>query len=148
MNTATQERTLSIVEQIQSAAVDTNVRQWSETTKGAAQGDLNMLRLPDDFDFSQCERVSATQLAPGTTQGSRHTVSPDDFEVYKPRNFGQIERVRIGGRTCFRWVGFILRSLVPNGKISHPEHADHRVCGANVATYAQVDLQTMERVQD
>lgn len=148
MNTATQERTLSIVEQIQSAAADTEVRQWTKDTKGAAQGDLNMLRLPDGFDFSQCEKVNVTQLAPGSTQGSRHTVSLDDFEVYKPRNFGQIETVEIGGRKCYRWIGYILKSLVPNGKISHPEHAHHRVCGANIATYGQVDLQTMKRVDD
>lgn len=148
MKTATQEPAISIIEQIQSAPPDTNIRQWTEETKGAAQGDLNLIRLPEDFDFSGMEKVSATQLTPGATQGSRHTIDPKDFEVYKPYNFGQVERVQVRGKLCFRWIGYALKSLTPNGRIDHPEHAAHCVCGANIQTYGQVDLKTQERVRD
>lgn len=138
----------SIVSQIQSCEPDANIRQWTETTRGGAQGDLLMVRLPDDFSFSGLKKVDVTQLVAGTSIGSRHQISLSDFDVFEPVNFGRIEQVIVRGNRCFRHVGYILCSKIPNGGVTHPEHAPHYLCGANVATFGQVDLQTMRRVED
>lgn len=136
---------------IQEAKQCQEVRAWAgvmEVGDCAPQGDVNLVKLPDDFDFSGLKQVKVTQLAPGNTQGSRHTISLDDFDVYEPANFGRVEKLMIEDEECFRWVGYALKSKSANGVVMHPEHADHEVAGANIQCYIQVDSRTQAVVRD
>jgi len=88
---------------------------------GGDQGDLLIRRIAQVPEGAIL--VSDRQLAPGTTQGSRHTVSAR-VKVYKPSNFGQAIRTGSRDKTKCRIQGLIVQDSQPI-TFEHPEHADH-----------------------
>ena len=77
------------------------------------QGDLRLIRLPDDF-AAKNKLVPVTlqpQLAPGTTQGSRHMLKKlDCVKMYRLNNATPLD-------------GPVFTTAQPND-IEHPEHGD------------------------
>ena len=76
------------------------------------QGDV-VLTYADSFDTSDATRLAERQLAPGTTQGSRH-VAEGDVEVYGLRYAGPLDGpvLKVGEGGC---------------TITHPEHRHYRL---------------------
>jgi hypothetical protein len=76
------------------------------------QGDLRIIRLPDDVDTSGFVSVRAKlQLVDGTTQGSRHCLdSLDGVEMFALKDAGPLD-------------GPVIRTTAERA-ILHPEHGD------------------------
>lgn len=83
------------------------------------------------------------QLAPGTTQGSRHTVDASVMVLANP-NGAQIVRVARNRARCFG------PQVVSKDRftVSHPEHADISLPAGTYQVMFQVDPQSMQRVRD
>lgn len=78
------------------------------------QGDVRIIRLPDDFDLdANCERMEEVpvQLAPGNTLGSRHCL--DSTEGVTPYRFTEDNPLD----------GPVLQMATPRSLV-HPEHGD------------------------
>lgn len=136
------------IDRIQAASASpiTDTRVYPDNIpvgSGGDQGDLIIRRLPDDFDVSRLQKVSVRQLAPGTTQGSRHIVE-EGVEVYAPANINTVVEVTTGK---FKHVGHVLKSA-ERFRIEHPEHAAHSLPAGCWEISHQVDLQSMQRVKD
>lgn len=136
------------------AAIDalTDIRVWPDDIAvgcGGDQGDLLMWRITD-AEFEAMEIVTdvphTLQLAPGTSQGSRHTVCTDYVEVRKPKNFGMFNGAR-GIKPKGHIIGYALR-FKARSRISHPEHADHSIPAICIQTAGQVDSKTLAWVKD
>lgn len=117
--------------------------------EGKDQGDL--LMWISNADISTMEKVNATgefQLAPGNTQGSRHTINLDHVDVYKPKNFGRFVNVsKVRGKPAGYIMGY---TLVVNERtdLKHPEHPWHDLCKGTIQTAGQVDARTLEWAKD
>lgn len=75
------------------------------------QGDVRIIRLPDDFDMTHLKKLEKvpTQLAPGSTIGSRHCLaSTDGVTAYELKESNALD-------------GPVLRFDQPNS-VTHPEH--------------------------
>lgn len=112
------------------------------------QGDLYFVRIDA---VPECAVIVADrQLAPGHSQGSRHTVM-GTANVYAPNNFGTIERIEqdIDGKrvTGFRSVGHVVEFL-DRDRADHVEHAGHSLPAGVYQVYHQTDPLTAKRVQD
>mgnify|MGYP001559017079 CR=1 FL=1 len=127
------------------------VRVWRDDYaigQGKDQGDL--LLWVSDADVSKMERVQATgdfQLAPGTTQGSRHTVDARDVEIYKPAGFGQLVNVGTRKRPAGHILGYVLKVL-RRTELKHPEHPWHELSCGIIQTAGQVDARTLNWMED
>lgn len=130
----------------------TEVREWPDDMPigaGGDQGDLLMWRLPNDFDTKGCKKVDATQLAPGATQGSRHTIEcPNDVIVWQAPNHGQfVNTSKVRERPMGYIQGYVLE-VKNRTMIAHPEHAWHSVPCGFIQTAGQVDARTLEWAKD
>ena len=79
------------------------------------QGDLRIIRLPDDFGAKFKAELEPTQavnqLAPGTTQGSRHCIIPGPhMQFYRLKEATPLD-------------GPVLHTAQPF-EVAHPEHGD------------------------
>lgn len=79
------------------------------------QGDLRIVRLADDFGAKHGDKIESTkaekQLAPGTTQGSRHLLSRiRGIKFYKLKNATALDGPVIEAKQSF--------------SITHPEHGN------------------------
>jgi hypothetical protein len=80
------------------------------------QGDLRIIRLPDGYVAKNASRFvqvfkPSRQLAPGTTQGSRHELSTlDGIKVYRLQEATEVD-------------GPVIEADIPFA-INHPEHGD------------------------
>ena len=77
------------------------------------QGDVRIIRLPDDLNEKYLKPLDKvpTQLAPGTTTGSRHCLDcTDGVDAYELQNGNQLD-------------GPVLKISEPRS-IVHPEHGD------------------------
>ena len=110
----------------------------------ARQGDVYLLRV--ESVPAGAKPCADRQLAPGTTQGSRHTVT-DEVDVYRPQGFGTVERLGTRENVAARSVGHVLESK-ERFTVSHPEHADISLPAGTYQVYHQVDCRTLERVRD
>lgn len=106
------------------------------------QGDLRIIRLEDDFTEAHSGRLKQVenpplQLAPGTTQGSRH------------------ELLSLEGITSFRLIGEteldgpVIKSDLPFS-IVHPEHGDaiNIPPGCYAFPGQRAFAETLQRTQD
>lgn len=150
METTTEKTYTSIIDASLKAATD--VRFWPDDIpvgSGGDQGDLLMWRIdPKELDGME-EVFCVTQLAPGTSQGSRHTIGdPKCWRVFKPKNFGQF--INTGGRSkpTGHIQGYALLCL-DRDRITHPEHAPHSIgSGCAIQTAGQTDARTLQWAKD
>lgn len=88
------------------------------------QGDVRVVRLPDDFDLKRnCEPLNdvPVQLAPGTTLGSRHCLdSTQGVKAFRLNGGNELD-------------GPILQTSEPR-TVTHPEHGD--CCNLPAGLYA------------
>lgn len=133
------------------ASAATAVRVWADdyaVGQGKDQGDL--LLWMTDADISTMERVHAIgefQLAPGTSQGSRHTINAEDVEVYKPKNFGQFVNVGTRDEPAGHIAGYVLKVL-RRTELKHPEHPWHELPCGLIQTAGQTDARTLQWAKD
>lgn len=103
------------------------------------QGDLYIERIESAPEG--CKPSQDKQLAPGTTQGSRHVV--EGAEVFRHPKQGQIER-RGEKHYCY---GPVIECK-DFATITHPEHAHISLPAGIYQISYQVDTQQMRRVAD
>jgi hypothetical protein len=110
--TKTYEAVKSDVEQIVNS--DPHSMETMEPLDEWRQGDVRVIRLPDNFDLGEhCETIKKVpaQLAPGNTLGSRHCLdSIKGIKAYRLKNGNELD-------------GPVLRLKEPR-TITHPEHGD------------------------
>lgn len=104
------------------------------------QGDIGLLMLeslPSDWQQIEWPKEGDMQLAPGTTQGSRHTI---------PRRFkNAVLLYRITDGDQLSDLGLLARALFD---LEHPEHADHVGYPAGVYRVRHQQNAQRERVID
>ena len=127
------------------AEPDTEVRYIDKMELGecARQGDVYITKI------EKCEgnKSQTRQLADGTSQGSRHVIQGKGAVVYKPSNFGQIERVNLSGKECTRFVSYQFENKEYT-TLTHPTHADFSIPPGCYQTTIQTDARTNARVRD
>ncbi len=138
MTTATE--TMQTIRDHGQQVADDSPRTVGELSQGdhTAQGDVTFVRL-DELP-SNCDRVKNPdrQLAPGTTQGSRHCVRESDMchvDFYELHNANPLQ-------------GPVLVLRQP-ATIEHPEHGDQSLGeGVWFVTYQRAFARELRRVQD
>lgn len=153
MKTETKQVETKQVETIQESAINavSKVRVWKDdyaVGQGKDQGDL--LLWMTDVDVSKMERVKATglfQLAPGNTQGSRHTIDSAHVEIYKPSNFGQFIQKGTREQPAGHIMGYVLK-VKSRTELMHPEHPWHELPCGLIQTAGQVDARTLKWSKD
>lgn len=95
------------------------------------QGDLYVIRI--DTPPKKCSVTSERQLAPGSTQGSRH-VAEGDVTIY-----------RVESRDVA--IGPIVHAPVP-WRLAHPEHAHMVLPAGTYQILYQLDERTRQAVRD
>ena len=146
----TLERNIETIKNSAKSAVSKE-RVWREgytVGQGKDQGDL--LMWVTDVDVSTFEEVNGDflQLAPGSTQGSRHTVSLQSCRAYKGPNFGEF--INRGTRENPKGYidGYVLVTI-EECLIAHPEHPCHIIPpGYVIQTAGQVDARTLQWAKD
>lgn len=106
------------------------------------QGDLRIIRLTDDFGHRKSGMLVAVpdpsrQLAPGTTQGSRHELdSLDGLKLYRLRDATAIDGPVIEADRPF--------------SVTHPEHGDavNMPAGCYAFPGQRAYAEELRRVQD
>lgn len=101
-----------------------------------AQGDIALVMLSEVPKGCVREKVADLQLAPGTTQGSRHCLeSLDGITVWRHQSPTPLD-------------GPILDA--PNGlRVNHPEHGDISLpAGVYAVVYQRQFAEELRRVQD
>ena len=83
--------------------------------KGGRQGDIYAYAIKD-FNVQKSTITENRQLAPGTSSGSRHTVS-DNVTVYQTSNFQKEQSTPFG----FMIMGLYVYKF-PSGKFSLDKH--------------------------
>lgn len=99
------------------------------------QGDVYIERIPKLSGWNQTEN---RQLAPGTSQGSRHMVV-GEVDVFECPN--------TSGVTSGRLAGPQLDARAPF-RVGHPEHADMELPAGCYQVWYQTDPRTNKRVLD
>lgn len=89
------------------------------------QGDLYLVALGSEFVLAG-PTIDDRQLAPGTTQGSRHTINGPATIVRSDRAsvVREINRLVNGAAVESELVGPVLRTDGPCCTLAHPEHGD------------------------
>lgn len=118
---------------------DTRFLDTIEVGEFARQGDLYIERIKTMP--KGCKLTTDKQLAPGTTQGSRHVV--EGAEVMRHPQQGQIER-RGAKHYCY---GPVIEAK-DYATVTHPEHAHISIPAGIYQISYQVDTQQMRRVAD
>ncbi|MFN3962515.1 MAG: hypothetical protein ACK4NQ_06020 [Fimbriimonadaceae bacterium] len=140
-------KTLEAIQAIDDAAkaLDLNETRFVERValgEFARQGDIYIVAI--DAVPAGCKPSENRQLAPGTTQGSRH-IAEGAVEIYHRTDHGRIvmAKNRKGGHA----IGPVIVAK-DFFTVTHPEHAHvslppgvYQVCG-------QIDPVTLRRVQD
>lgn len=136
--TMTAERSLEQITRHAETIKNDQHQQAGEMSPGDAwaQGDIGIVRLPQvPQDCTRVEKPEA-QLAPGTTQGSRHCLeSLDGLTVYSLSKPGPLEGPVIDA---------------PNGmRVNHPEHGDVSFGpGVYGVVYQRQYAEELRRVED
>lgn len=107
----------------------------------ARQGDIYIRRIAEPSDgWVETEN---RQLAPGSTQGSRHTVSDSVRVLVAPTT-------AMKRRQTDRGLAFEGPQLVSEDRftVSHPEHADISLPGGCYEVLYQSDFQSQQRAKD
>ena len=137
----------------QSASERMNELRVGETqTIGAAspgdavrQGDVYLICLADDRSFSSTDEIKDRQLAPGTTQGSRHVLA-GDVTIWKTN---PLQNDANGGTLPNELKGPSFRCN-DEVTVTHPEHGDRVLPKDSVwaVVYQRAHADTVRRVQD
>lgn len=106
------------------------------------QGDIYVRRIADGELRKGWTATSSRQLAPGTTQGSRHTVD-ESVEVLLNQNPVERRWTRLG----LAFEGPVLKSN-DRFTVSHPEHADISLPGGCYEVLYQSDFASQRRAKD
>lgn len=134
----------SSLQQIKEAAAnplgETRVVPEIEVGQFARQGDIYIVRM--DKPPTGLQATKNRQLAPGTTQGSRHTVD-ESVEVL-------VRETPLERRATDRGLGFEGPVLVSKDRftVSHPEHADISLPGGCYEVVYQSDFASQQRARD
>ena len=114
----------------------------------ARQGDIYLAKI--DALPPGCKLIQNRQLAPGTTQGSRH-IAGEITKVYSHPQQGEIEQVTavIDGKTIAggRAIGPVIVQEEFD-VTEHPQHAHVSLPPGIYQVYGQIDPNTLRRVQD
>jgi hypothetical protein len=111
--------------------------------KHVRQGDLYIIRMdPSTFDKTKYKVTQNRQLAPGSTKGSRHTVT-DAVTVYAPVKEQEVLRQNDG----FTMLGPVVESK-ERFSVDHPEHAAMSCPAGTYQISYQIDPITQRKVQD
>lgn len=105
------------------------------------QGDLYIVRIDNWIEDYHVE-VKTRQLAPGTTQGSRH-ILVGEAQVFAPKNNSTPDKTSRG--YMLKGMVFLAKGFVT---IEHPEHAHISLPAGTYQVCHQVDVRTMKRVID
>lgn len=138
MNTLTAERSLEQIASHAEAIKNDEHQTAGEMSPGDtwAQGDIGIVRLEQLPEGCQAVESPSLQLAPGTTQGSRHCLeSLAGLTVYALANPGPLEGPVIDA---------------PHGmRVNHPEHGDVSFGpGVYGVVYQRQYAEELRRVQD
>lgn len=150
MNNMTTEQAISIVnDQAQSLLLpETRFVESLNLEQYVRQGDIYLIKINELPDG--CKPIANRQLAPGTTQGSRH-IAGDQSTVYSHPRQGEIEVVRkdIDGATVVgaRCIGPVIVQESFDS-VEHPQHAHMSMPPGIYQVFGQVDPNTLKRVQD
>lgn len=112
------------------------------------QGDLYIIALESPIPGG---KPSSHQLAPGTTQGSRHVVEGDCdvLSVDEKKALDSIQKLvpATKGKTLF--IGPMIEARGPV-RITHPEHGDRTIPGdaSYLVTYQRTWANEIRRTQD
>lgn len=137
-NAMTAERSLEEITRHAESIRNDEHQQVGEMSVGDAwaQGDIGIVRL--DGVPEGCKKIEAPspQLAPGTTQGSRHCVeSLDGLTLYSPADAGPLDGPVIDAPAGMR--------------VNHPEHGDVSFRGGVYGVvYQRQHAKELQRVQD
>jgi hypothetical protein len=107
----------------------------------ARQGDVYIVRI--DAVSQGWQKTLKRQLAPGTTQGSRHTVDASVIVYENPA--GLLRRSQTG-----RGLAFEGPQIHSDDRftVSHPEHADISLPGGTYQVLFQSDFASQQRARD
>jgi hypothetical protein len=94
------------------------------------QGDIYIQRVDDTY--AKGKQIADTQLAPGTSKGSRHVV--EGAKVYSPETSDILHGPVIVAEQAF--------------VVTHPEHPDYTFGPGTYRVGYQLDAKTRERVAD
>lgn len=135
--------TKTAIERVNEASVNPlgEIRVCDNLKEGQAirQGDLYLVYSPNE---SKGERLKQTQLAPGNTQGSRHTVD-SSVAVYAHPKQNQVITTSNG-----KFVQGPVIESSDRFSLLHPEHADHSLPAGRYTTRYQYDPRFDKRVVD
>lgn len=109
--------------------------------KFVRQGDVYVTAVKE-YDSALYVPTENRQLAPGSSKGSRHTVS-DSVSVFRLKEEAKVEKTNKG----FVVLGPMIESK-ERFSIMHPEHADISLPPGRYCISYQVDPVTMKRVLD
>jgi hypothetical protein len=113
------------------------------------QGDIYVVRL--DHDIPDCGPSPSRQLAPGTTQGSRHVADGDCDVLIPVESAAVVILARLIPQTNGhrQFIGPLIRARGPV-TITHPEHGHRTLPGDAVylVTYQRTWADEIRRVQD
>lgn len=141
MKTITLENTLSQVREFATSPLG-DVRTVDAIAVGqfVRQGDLYIRRIK--APTTGWKETQNRQLAPGSTQGSRHTVSESVRVLVSPTPMQR--------RSTERGLAFEGPQLVSKDRftVSHPEHADISLPGGCYEVLYQSDFQSQQRAKD
>lgn len=117
------------------AVKETRTVESMEVGQWARQGDVYIERINA---LSGWTPTTDRQLAPGTTQGSRHMVV-GDVTVCECPNTATVARGRLAGPQIEAKEAF---------RVGHPEHADMELPAGTYQIWYQSDPRTQQRVLD
>lgn len=113
-----------------------DIGEWSR------QGDIYLVKIKEVP--AGCKPSPTRQLAPGTTQGSRHIAEGDCDVLVHP------QQGRINWTPCSKGGNATGPVIVARGFFTntHPEHAHISLPAGVYQVYGQIDQTTLQRVQD
>ena len=115
-----------------------------EINKFIRQGDVYLVRIDDEIQSKLSTWANGTQVAEGTTLGSRHVVS-NNVSVMRTEETDQTKSSP--GRDKANVVGPVIVAK-ERFTLSHPEHCHFDLPAGTYQVLYQVDAKTLERVRD
>lgn len=115
-----------------------------EINKFIRQGDVYLVRINDEIQSKLSTWANGTQVAEGTTLGSRHIVSSNvkvmrTEETDQTKSSPNRDKANVVGPVIVATKRFVL---------SHPEHCHFDLPAGTYQVLYQVDAKTLERVLD
>lgn len=122
----------SIQEAAKNSTDETRFHRVMNINDIAHQGDVYLLRVNDNHPRGK--KITETQLAPGTTKGSRHVAEGKKISIFETTSTNPLMGPVIVAKERFEVV--------------HPEHANHSIPSGCYQVGYQLDAETRRRVMD